>query len=155
MLKFRRISYENDVDMLANMALREADKNELRAATGKEPLVALEFALKHSNEFTDISYEDKTGEIINIFGLASAQGIGIPWMMASPSLTKLKYQRLLMAYSKRIIDEMLFMFPMLVNHVDSRNELHIRWLKFMGFEFNGIEYTINRIPFKQFFMERK
>ena len=151
MIKFKRISY-NEVDLLKNMTLREADINELRAVTGKETWAALKFAVLNSNEFTDISYEEETGEIVNVFGLASAQGIGIPWMLASPDL--IKYQKLLMQYSKRIIEEMLFLFPMLLNHVDSRNEVHIRWLKHMGFKFSGVQYYINKVLFRQFFMER-
>lgn len=152
MIKFRRIGY-HEVDLLKNMTLRKADMDELRAATGKHPWDALKFSVLHSNEFTDISYEDETGEIINVFGLASSQGIGIPWMLASPRLTK--YQKLLMSYSKRIIEEMLFLFPLLLNHVDSRNEVHIRWLQHMGFKFTGVEYAINGIMFRQFYMERK
>lgn len=151
MIKFRRIDY-NEVDILKNMTLRDADMNELRAATGKEPWEALKFSVLNSNEFTEISYVEETGEIINIFGLASHLGVGIPWMLASPSL--IKHKKLLMQYSKRIIEEMLFKFPLLINQVDSRNEAHIRWIKHMGFKFSGIEVTLNRIRFRQFYMER-
>lgn len=151
MIKFRRIEY-HEVDLLKNMTLRKADIEELMASTGKAPLEALKYAILHSNEFTEICTEEKTGEIINIFGLASFNGIGIPWMLASPNL--IKYQKLLMQYSKRIIEEMLFLFPMLINQVDSRNEIHIRWIKHIGFKFSGIETTKNGVMFRQFYMER-
>ncbi len=151
MIKFRRIGY-HEVDILKNMTLRKADIEELRAATGKDTWAALKCCVMHSNEFTDVCLERETGEIITIFGLASNGGIGIPWMLASPLI--LKYQKLLMRYSKLIIKEMLEMFPLLINQVDSRNEVHVRWIKHMGFKFDGVETTINRVLFKQFYMER-
>lgn len=151
MLIFRRITYD-EVEMLRNMTLRKADIEELRVSSGKQPWDALKSAVLHSTEWTEVGYVEETGEIIALFGLASANGIGIPWMVASPNIKK--YNKILMRYSKKVIGEMNDQFTLLTNFVDSRNSLHIRWLKHMGFKFSGIEHKIDGIPFKQFYMER-
>ena len=153
MLKFRRIDY-HEVELLKNMTLRQADVDELIVASGgKNTWDALKYSVYHSNEWTEICYEVETDEILMVFGLASSEGIGIPWMVASPNITK--YTKILMRYAHQTINDMINQFPLLVNFVDSRNTVHIRWLEHMGFQFSGVEHMIGSIPFKQFHMERK
>lgn len=160
MLKFRRINY-NEVEILKNMTLRSADTDELRAATGiKNTWVALKYCVQQSSEWIEIGYHPDTGEIITIFGLSKTLDhfeediiIGVPWMMASPNL--IKHKKLLMRYSKKVIGEMLDQFPYLANYVDSRNVVHINWLKRMGFKLpEGMTIKINKVKFQYFYKER-
>lgn len=151
MVKFKRITY-SEVDILRNMTLRRADIRELKASTGMGTWDALKYSVQHSNEWTEIAYDSDTGEVLSVFGLASYQGAGIPWMVGSPSM--LKHKNLLMRYSKKVIAEMLEIFPVIANYVDSRNTVHIRWLKHMGFKFNGFNYELDGVIFKYFYKER-
>lgn len=152
MVKFRRISY-HEVDLLKSMTLRKADIEELRASTGiQDAWLALKYSVEHSTEWTEIGYYPDTGEVITVFGLSSHEDIGVPWMIGSPSM--LKHKKLLMRYSVKIIKEMLTQFRVLANYVDSRNEVHIRWLKHMGFIFEGNPFTINGVPFLYFYKRR-
>ncbi len=164
MIKFKRIRY-SDLDLmdrLAGMTLRKADIDEMKAVTGlNNTWAALKSAVRNSTEWTEISYDDETGEIITLFGLGSFRSgavkpclhsVGIPWMVASPNLYK--HKKLFMRYSKKIIKEMLDQFPLIANYVDSRNTLHIRWLKHMGFKFTGELQEINGVMFKHFYMKR-
>ena len=153
MLKFRRITYK-DVDLFSSMTLRQADIDELRVATGfPKPMDALRSSVAHSTEWSEICQDTNTGEILTLFGLGRiSEDIGVPWMVASPNL--IKYRKVLMRYSKKIIQEMLDQFPLLNNYVDSRNEVHIHWLRHMGFTFTGKDLMIRGIPFKYFFKRR-
>lgn len=153
MLRFKRIEY-HEVDMLKDMTLRNADIAELRTSTGIENTwTSLKYAVLNSNEWTEICYDDKTGEVLAVFGLASWADMGLPWMVASPNLKK--HRKLLMRYSKEVIQEMLNQFDTLNNYVDSRNVLHIRWLKHMGFSFTGKPLMIRGVPFLYFYKRRE
>ena len=158
MLKFKKINYD-EVDFLKNMKLRQADIDELRAGTGmNDAWSALKYSVENSTEWTEVCYDEDTNEIITVFGLAKiddgyGEPIGVPWMMASPSLNY--HRKVLIRYSRKVIKEMLEEFSLLANYVDSRNELHIHWLKFMGFEFNGRDVIVNGVPFKYFYKRRE
>ncbi len=51
---------------------------------------------------------------------------------------------------------MLDLFPHLQNYVDARNEISIRWLKWLGFRFDPkpVPYGIWGLPFLRFQMEK-
>jgi len=152
MIKFRRIGY-SEVDILKDMTLRKADIEELKASSGlNNTWDALRYSVEYSTEWTEISYESDTKEIITVYGLGSMEGIGVPWLIANPKLNK--YKKLLMRYSRKIIKEMLEQFPMIANYVDSRNTVHIHWLKRMGFMFVKEDLIINDVPFKYFYKRR-
>lgn len=157
MLKFKRITYK-DIDILRGMTLRKADIDELKTATGfNNPFDSLKYSIAHSTEFTEVCIEKETNEVITIFGLGKTldhfdNPVGVPWMVASPSL--IKYRKVLMRYSKKVVQEMLEQFPLLNNFVDSRNVVHINWLKHMGFKFAGKDLMIRGVPFKYFFKRR-
>jgi hypothetical protein len=153
MIRFRRITYEQ-VDFIKDMSLRWDDINELKAATGlNDPWAALKNSVFQSNEWTEVAYDSDNGDIISVFGLASSEGIGVPWMVANPLIKK--HKKLLMRYSKKIIQQMLKEFVLLNNFVDSRNEMHINWLKHMGFEFNGREHYLSGVKFLYFYKRRE
>ena len=153
MIKFRRIG-QNEIDILETLTLRKADANELKAATGlNNPLAALKSCVLHSTEWTEIGYDDETGVVHCLFGLSSAGGIGIPWMVASPLLRQ--HKKLFIRYSKKVITEMFSQFDILCNYVDSRNTLHIHWLKHMGFVFEGEDIKLSGVPFKYFYLRKE
>jgi hypothetical protein len=133
------------------MNLRQADQDELRASTGMEPLDALIYSVNHSDRFVEIIWDDDTAEILGVFGLGSLNGNGIPWLVLSPNFKK--YKRQLQRYAKTIIIEMQQAFSYLFNLVDSRNVVHIRWIKFMGFKFDdGKDMVWNGVAFRYFYM---
>jgi hypothetical protein len=51
---------------------------------------------------------------------------------------------------------MLDLYPHLENYVDVRNELSIKWLRWLGFQFDPqpIPYGVWEMPFFRFRMER-
>lgn len=152
MIKFKKIKY-HEVDILKNMTIRQADVDELKAVTGyKDAWKALRHSVKYSLEWTEIAYDDETGEVLTVFGLSSVEDCGIPWMVSSPNM--IKHKKLLMRYAKKVIKEMLKQFETLFNYVDARNELHIRWLKHMEFQFTGRDLIINGVPFRFFYKRR-
>lgn len=153
MFKFKNITV-NDINEFSQFNMRLADIEELRASTGIiNPLDALEYAIKFSTEWTEVCFDEDTGEIFTVFGLGKYEDFGIPWAVASPSI--IKHQKAFMRYSKLIINKMLDQFPLIQNYVDSRNEVHIRWLKHMGFSFCGRDLVVRGVRFKYFYKRRE
>ena len=56
----------------------------------------------------------------------------------------------LLLWSQTIVNMMHEMSPILENYVDSRNRIHVKWIKSMGFTFTGRDYFIDGIKFLHF-----
>lgn len=113
--------------------LRLADRREV-AALGREPLAALREAVACSIE--PLAVVSAHGDLIALFGVAPlphAEGVGAPWMLATPALETVSrvFLRRCRAWIERIAEP----FELLTNCVDARNAAHIRWLRWCGFVF--------------------
>jgi hypothetical protein len=128
--------------------IREADKNEVETGTGMPVTVALMGACERSEECWLVS-QAGTGKPIAIFGLVESFHSGIVWMVATNLL--MKYPVRLMKISKRVIERWNQKHSLLHNFVDSRNEVHIEWLKHMGFVFNDSGQMLNGVNFWYFY----
>jgi hypothetical protein len=135
-----------------NMA--QADRDEVAAAAGMGPYRALKDSLSRSvAAWTGmIGYEP-----ICMFGVTSLDilgGVGSPWLLGTDRIREcpMTFLRL----NKKYVLRMLDLFPHLVNHVDARHEVAIRWLKWLGFKFDPqpVPYGMWNMPFFRFEMRR-
>ena len=132
--------------------LKEADKQEIQAASGHPPLTALLESLVLSEESYAIL---KRGEVIGLFGLASKEGIGIPWFLSSsaiksdPKFITMLALKALSAFHKS--------YPLLMNFCDARNTKTLKWLAWCGFKFTALipDYGVEKRPFYQFIRKRE
>lgn len=113
-------------------SLRFRDVRELQDLWGLTPMEGLRISLESSLK-TYIIYENEIPQ--GYFGLGRGTTFGVthPWMLSSEVVSE--YPILLCRYGRTIIKEWLFEFPILTNLIDSRNDLHISWLKSIGFKF--------------------
>ena len=130
--------------------LREADRRECLAHTGIVP----EFILPHSVASPGLTWAfEHEGECIGLFGLDVVDrhpDFGIVWMMTSDEV--FKHKRQLLRESPVWLDKLHRIYPLLGNHVDARNTVHIRWLKWLGFSMLRVipEFGPERRPFIEF-----
>lgn len=128
-------------DMAAILAdVRQADVDEM-AALGTTPEAAMRSGLRISNWVATGLVDDVP---VCMFGVAPANalgGIGAPWMLSANGLTKAR--RPFIEACRPVIAEMLRDYPRLCNVVDVRNTVAIRWLKWLGFEFNVSPAPLN------------
>lgn len=113
--------------------LREADKQEIRAAVGMTPLAGLLYCLETSNPALTII---KDGEPpLGVFGLTPDPDnfAASVWMLAANEITK--YPMTFMKNAIKWVQKTNTEYPVLYNYVDARNTLHIKWLRWMGFTF--------------------
>lgn len=122
--------------------LRAADVAEIYATSGNEPLAALLLPFMNKRALT-YSIIDPSCSVLGMFGVSprtSDPSIGVPWLLGSAELVaghKIQFMR----ECRTWIDQLASNYKCLENHVYTGNELHIKWIKWAGFEV--VEYVPN------------
>ena len=128
--------------------LRDADKNEIIASHGPD----IEQAVLHSimgSEASTVCLPD--GTPICIFGIGDdMQGNGIPWMIGTDEM--IKHRKALIRDARKWINDQLEVYPLLYNYADSRNTVHINWLRHIGFTVSDIPEYIGVDPEVPFYL---
>lgn len=140
------------VDAIADDA-RAADVAELWASSRTHPRDAMKRGLA-SSVSTFTGFFD--GVPVCMFGASPFSilgGYGIAWMLGSSALDRLCVQKSLLRHSGPAVDYLQSQFPtLLYNFVDQRNASAIRWLDWLGFEFDDpIPYGVDGLPFLPFY----
>lgn len=145
---FVRVAVIDDCAILAS-TLRQADRDEIAAASGNPPLAALVTGFYSGRTYT----VEWGGRVVAMFGVVPLfqEGHGAPWMLASDDLEKIK--RPFIKECRKYVQEMSQQFPILHNMVWSKNAVHITWLKWLGFKvFPAVSHGINGELFHPFNM---
>jgi hypothetical protein len=147
-MEYVRESLVGDVSKLAPV-MRQADIDEVKAASGHSPEVALLMGMCHSRPA--YTFLDPEGNVAGMFGVVPSTEIsGAVWMLGGTSVER--YPITFLKNCRKWTDHLNELYPVLFNVVDERNELHIKWLKWMGFSFiNKHEaYGVEQRPFYEF-----
>ncbi len=145
MIEYRDATLKDVLELSKTM--RKGDVEEIQASNGITPYEALLMGFKVSK--ATVATAD--GEVIAMFGVASgAEGIGTPWLLGSDLMATMKKE--LLEHPVKWLKEVNEKYPILINYVDARNKVAIRWLKHLGFTFvqRIPEYGNARIPFYEF-----
>lgn len=120
------------VDHLA-AHMREADRQEVWDFAMLTP----GNALVQSLAISDLA---ATGMIdgvpVCMFGVARAgllSSVGKPWLLGTDELVK--HQMILLRHCKPVLSKMRALFPVMENYVSIDNATSIKWLSWLGFEF--------------------
>lgn len=137
------------------VGLREADRLEIRAASGKSPEVALHESLELSTKAWVLLNK---GIACGMWGVAPwphSPGLGVPWLLATPAFDLHHNRRELLRHTRRYVGEMGEGFDYLVNYTDARHRESHRWLKWAGFQLDDFkpEFGFERRPFYRFSKE--
>ena len=112
--------------------LREKDKREIAAASGNTPEVSLLLALAGKGEV--VTAETTDGDPIIIGGVRPTHPkVGAIWMLGTPLLEQYAIPQ--MREAKRWIERWHETYPLLWNAAWEDNDLHVRWLSMLGFNF--------------------
>ena len=85
---------------------------------------------------------------VAMFGVVpSDEQSGIVWMLGSNLLLDIK--QVFLKQCKQEVIKLNNIYPLLYNIIDSRNTLHIRWIKWCGFKIIG-KTMVNNIKFYEF-----
>ena len=122
-----------DIPLVVNN-LRQADVQEWEAFSGVHPRNLLPFTAYDPDTFTLVRSD---GVPVGLFGTAPYRDnptVGLIWMVATPLLETVAVEFLRKSV-KWLDDVQCERYPVLFNYVDARNTVHIRWLKWCGFQF--------------------
>ena len=144
MKPYHRVSKLDDmVDLSKN--LRYEDKREVETL-GHTPEKAL--ALGFGNSSICRSIIDTRGTPVGAYGVVPlSDKIGQIWMLGSQGLVKIKTAFLKQSRSE--VEGMNVIYPHLCNFIDSRNDVHLKWIRWCGFKIIG-EKMINNVKFFEF-----
>ena len=144
MKPFHRATQLHDICELAPN-LRSEDKREVETL-GKTS----EQALLSGYLFGKVcrSIINNYGQVVGMYGVVPADNkTGLVWMLGSDKLKKIK--RPFLRESRTEVEGMNTLFPHLWNIIDSRNEMHLKWIKWCGFKIIG-ERMVNNVKFYEF-----
>lgn len=110
--------------------MRQEDKDEIWHLARKLPMEALRDALEVCDYNQAVLLD---GKVVCIFGVGGTKGgVGIPWMLASELLSDIS--KTFLRECKEYVEEMSKGYTSLYNIAWSKNVVHIKWLKWLGFE---------------------
>lgn len=130
---FIRPSQAGDVPLLAQV-MRECDRQELFHSSRKSPEDALAAGLLMGNCWT-VQWGEKVVAMFGICGIPDR--IGMPWMLASDDL--LAIRKPFLRECRGVVEGWLERYAYLTNSCWSKNDVHIRWIRWLGFTFEGGE----------------
>lgn len=124
--------------------LRQQDKVEVLAASGEIPEVVIPRAMEAPRGIVMFA-ETTAHEPILIAGVRPwAPNVGVIWMVGTPLMERFAWP--LAREGRKAVDQWHRVFPLMWNTAWAENDLHVRWLQFMGFsllrrvELRGFQY---------------
>lgn len=132
------------------VTFRSEDEDECLASGGAGCGASILHAHRSGAEIS-VSRSPRTGLPVAFFGMTEIDALqGAVWMLATPEITQ--NARSVLHWTPSVLRGWHERRPLLFNYVDARNELHIRWLKRLGFVFIALRpaYGIERRPFYEF-----
>jgi len=141
---YHRKSQLDDLTYLY-LNMRYEDKREVETLGHK---VDQALSLAFGNSYICRTIIDNRGRTVGIYGVVPlSDKCGQVWMLGTEGLVKIKTAFLKQSRSE--VDKMNKVFPHLCNIIDSRNEVHLKWIKWCGFKIIG-EKVINKVKFYEF-----
>ena len=131
--------------------MRTEDYQEVFDSTGEDPYRILSHCVERSTEAWTWMHDGQAGAMFGVAQPSLASSWGMPWMLTTDSFGKMPISvarkcRLVVAGWKRSYNR-------LENYVDSRYEVCIKWLKWLGFTIENAEpFGKHQIPFHRFWM---
>ena len=145
-----RPSILTDVSVVAEN-MRKEDVDEVRAQTGACPKGGLLYAYFMSKPC--LTVVSRHGHLMAMGGVVpEGENIGRIWLLGCQSMVDDSiHRRWFLRKSKEKLAEMQSLYPLLFNMVDARNEVHVKWIDWLGFTF--IKKHLNWGPEQQMFYE--
>jgi hypothetical protein len=144
---------KEDLVLMAEM-IRPMDRFEFNLmSNGQSVEECLQNMLRRSRR-ARAAYFD--GNLVAVYGVLSSTMLsnnGNPWMAATNMIDRSDVRRLFIERTRFELAWLSEGFSLIWNIVSVENSIAIRWLKWVGFIFDGTEYNISGHRFLKFQME--
>lgn len=114
--------------------MRQADRDEVFAASGKSPFEALAYSLRKSSHAWTAVIDGRPELIFGIGDISILAGVGAPWLLGTDAVEDHYIRFLRLSVDFR--DQLFARYPVMRNFVDDRNKVSKRWLKWLGATFS-------------------
>lgn len=121
----------SDIRFVA-LQMRDADADEVRAASGRSPRVALDDAVTNSIEPLTFAPEGTPAAIFGVVPHPDLKGVGAPWLLGTDRFVQ--HRRHIARFGPAFLRYISRDFHHLMNLADARNRVHLAWVKRLGFE---------------------
>lgn len=133
--------------------MRQADRDEVSASSGKSTFEALDFSLGKSAIARTVLIDGRPAGMFGCGDLNILARVGAPWLLGTDDLELAP-----VAFLRASVDwrgQLLQRYDVLRNLVDDRNIASIRWLKWLGFKFSEpVPVGKAGLPFRLFELRR-
>lgn len=139
-----------DAELMAER-MRDMDRAEFTAMTHGEPHRDSLIKLMRGSRVAKAAYVD--GYLVAVYGVIARNALtteGHPWLAATDRIDRKDVRRLFIKHTRTEFASMIGGFSYLWNLVSDDNDVAIRWLKWIGFEFDGSSYEIGGLRFLKF-----
>ncbi|QBE66837.1 hypothetical protein [Pseudoduganella lutea] len=137
--------------------LRQEDVEEVFHSSGMPPELALRFSLAVSNIAYAVVWR---GQVIALFGIAGQLtwgeegATGFPWMLASEELPLIR--KSFLRECRGYVEGWLEAHDELEGYAWAENQVHIQWLRWLGFTIDPpVPFGINDQPFQRFYLRKE
>ena len=113
--------------------IRQADIDEFEAGYSLTPEKAMKVGIMVSTHCWTGICDGRPVAMAGLFPVSFIGDTARPWMVGTRDLERPEVRRQFLLLSKSVLRYMASLYPNLENHVDARNKLAIRWLKWLGF----------------------
>jgi len=126
--------------------MRQADRDEVFAASGKCPASALSISYRRSSMRMTGLVDGRPEVMFGVADLNVLAGVGAPWLLGTSAVDENYVAFLRRSVSWR--NQLSARYPVLRNFVDMRNRASVRWLRWLGFsildpiDINGHEFRL-------------
>lgn len=110
--------------------MRQADRDEVFAASGKTATEALEYSLEKSAHSWTAIVDGVPEAMFGVGDLNILAGVGAPWLLGTDAVEE--NVKLFLRLSRDFKAQLLSRYPVLRNFVDDRNTASVRWLRWLG-----------------------
>lgn len=112
--------------------VRDADRREFEEMTALPFVKMVKIGILMSDKVFTLRHIDGTlGGILGVSPIADR--VGIVWMACTDTIEK--RPTVFLRNSKEVLEVLMEGYDMIHNVVDERNTVHMKWLKWLGFDF--------------------
>lgn len=113
--------------------IRKADRQEIAASVGGTPLRSLTRGLSLSAPCRTIVIDDVPVAIFGVVPDQTNPERGFIWMLGTDAIESAPMT--ILRNCRALVETLNTFYPILTNVVDARNTVHLKWLRWCGFEF--------------------
>jgi len=142
----------NDLLAMADQ-MRPMDRYEFEVmSSGQDRLACLDHMLRRSRRARAAYVDDRLVAVYGVLSPTLMSDGGNPWLAATDMIERADVRREFIRHTRSELVWLADGFSLLWNIVSEKNAIAIRWLKWIGFSFDGTDYDIRGHRFLKFHM---